>query len=68
MCSTFDAGANGKAVRKEASVLAVVINVVFLGVMLFYGFAVLREELDARNKATPERLVPQRVVVHCSLF
>ena len=68
MCSTFDAGANGKAVPKEASILAVVINVMFIGVMLFYGYAVLREEIDARNKANAEGLVQQRVVVHCSLF
>ena len=60
-------GANGKAVPKEASLLAVVINVMFVAVMLFYGYAVLRDELDARNKVTAEGLVQLQVVAPYSL-
>ncbi len=45
-------GANGKAIPKEASILAVVINLIFVGAMLLYGYAVVREELDSSKKAT----------------
>ena len=49
-------GANGKALPKEASILAVFINLIFVGAMLFYGYAVVREELDSSKKATAKAL------------